>query len=225
MHVGSLANTGNDWTLTMYSEYAERVEPAKRIQTVGVYCASSFGANPSFLRGAQELGTLLGERGMTLVYGGARVGLMGAVADAVLTTGGHVIGVIPDSMIQHEVAHAGLPDLRVVASMHERKAVMAELSDAFVSLPGGYGTMDETFEILTWAQLGLHNKPCVLCNLDGYYDLLLSCLDGMVTEGLVRPAHRALAMSAPTPTAAIELLEQAVAAASSGETKWDQPLS
>ncbi len=187
-----------------------------------MYCASSFGVNPSFVRGAQELGTLLGERGITLVYGGARVGLMGAVADAVLARGGQVIGVIPESMIQHEVAHTGLQDLRIVASMHERKAVMAELSDAFVALPGGYGTMDETFEILTWAQLGLHNKPCVLCNLDGYYDLLLRYLDSMVTGGLVRPAHRALAMAAPDPVAAITALEDAVATLGSGETKWDE---
>jgi len=201
------------------------VEKLKQITSVGVYCASSFGANPSFVRGAQELGTLLGERGITLVYGGARVGLMGAVADAVLATGGHVVGVIPEGMIQHELAHTGLQDLRVVASMHERKAVMAELSDAFVALPGGYGTMDETFEILTWAQLGLHNKPCVLCNIDGYYDLLLSYLDSMVTGGLVRPAHRALAMAAPDPAAALTALEEALATLGSGETKWDEPVT
>ncbi len=189
-----------------------------------MYCASSFGSNPGFLKGAQKLGTLLGERGITLVYGGAQVGLMGAVADAVLATGGQVIGVIPESMIQHEVAHTGLHDLRIVGSMHERKAMMAELSDAFLALPGGYGTMDETFEILTWAQLGLHHKPCVLCNLDGYYDALLSYLDSMVDSGLVRPAHRALALDAPDPAAAIAALEKAVSTMESGPTKWDQPV-
>ncbi len=206
----------------MCLEYSEPVEDVKQIQRIGVYCASSFGANPSFLRGAQELGTLLGERGITVVYGGAQVGLMGAVADAALAKGGNVIGVIPESMIQHELAHTGLQDLRTVASMHERKAVMAELSDAFLALPGGYGTMDETFEILTWAQLGLHHKPCVLCNLDGYYDPLLSYLDSMVVNGLVRPAHRDLAMAASNPAAAIELLEQALNSVSSAVTKWDE---
>lgn len=198
------------------------MEQLNSIERIGVYCASSFGSNPSFLRGAQKLGTLLGERGITLVYGGAQVGLMGAVADAVLATGGQVIGVIPESMIQHEVAHTGLHDLRIVGSMHERKALMADLSDAFLALPGGYGTMDETFEILTWAQLGLHNKPCVLCNLDGYYDALLSYLDSMVVGGLVGPAHRALAMDAPDPASAIAALENAVSTMSSGPTKWDQ---
>lgn len=125
-------------------------------------------------------------RGYELVYGGARVGLMGAVADSVLASGGHVIGVIPEALVAREVAHTGLPDLRVVSSMHQRKALMADLSDGFVAMPGGWGTLEELFEILTWGQLGLHAKPCGLLNVDGYFDPLLAFLRHAFEEQFVR---------------------------------------
>jgi len=143
---------------------------------------------------AQQLGGLLADRGLTLVYGGGRVGLMGALADAMLRKGGEVIGVIPQALATKEVAHFGLTDLRVVSSMHERKALMADLSDAFVALPGGLGTLEEFFEVLTWAQLGMHQKPCGLINAEGYFDPLIELFDHMVAERFVRPEHRAMVL-------------------------------
>lgn len=175
------------------------------MKRVCVFCGSSPGSNPDYARAARSLGTLLGEMGIGLVYGGASVGLMGALADAVLARGGDVIGVIPNHLVSKEVAHQGLSDLRVVASMHERKALMAELSDGFIALPGGLGTFEEFCEILTWAQLGLHHKPTGLLNVLGYYDLLLALLDQGVREQFVRPHHRELVLSAADPT---ELLQQ-----------------
>lgn len=193
----------------------------KELGSLAVYCGSSLGLNPAFQAGAAELGMELGSRGIALVYGGAQVGLMGVVADAVLASGGRVVGVIPEAMIPHEVAHGGLQELHVVTSMHERKALMAEIADAFLALPGGYGTLDEMFEILTWAQLGLHAKPSVFCNLAAYYDPLLSYLDSMVQNGLVHPDHRRLAMDAPTPAAALDLLESILARPGQHTTKWE----
>ncbi len=141
---------------------------------ISIFCGSSNGTRPEYLQVARRTGSLLADRGIGLVYGGANVGLMGAVADAALAKGGYVIGVIPRALVEKEVAHKHLTDLRVVGSMHERKATMAELSDAFIALPGGFGTMEEFVEVLTWSQLGLHAKPCGLLNVSGYYDPLLA---------------------------------------------------
>lgn len=147
---------------------------------------------------AQALGALLASRGVGIVYGGAHVGLMGALADAALAGGGEVIGVIPRSMVDREIAHAALTQLHVVDSMHERKALMADLADAFVALPGGYGTLDELFEAVTWAQLGYHRKPCVILNVGGFFDPLLRHLDGAVDEGFLHAANRSLILVART---------------------------
>jgi uncharacterized protein (TIGR00730 family) len=154
-----------------------------------VYSGSSAGSRNDYADAARTLGRTLAERGIGLVYGGAHVGLMGAVADAALDAGGDVIGVIPQSLVDKEVAHRGLPDLRVVHSMHERKALMADLSDGFIALPGGWGTLEELFETVTWAQLGLHQKPCGLLNVSGYFDGLLTFVAHAVREGFLRQAH------------------------------------
>ena len=155
-----------------------------------VFSGSSPGAHPDYVLAAQELGRALAERGIVLVYGGASVGLMGAVADATLDAGGEAVGVIPQALVDREIAHPGLSDLRVVGSMHERKALMADLADGFVALPGGMGTLDELFEILTWAQLGIHARPCGLLNIAGYFDPLIALLDHMVAERFLTVEHR-----------------------------------
>jgi hypothetical protein len=166
--------------------------PAHPAHHVCVFCGSAPGTDPAFVDAARDLGASLARADLGVVYGGATVGLMGAVADAALDAGGHVIGVIPSSLVARELAHEGLQDLRVVATMHERKALMADLADAFVALPGGLGTLDEFFEILTWAQLGIHAKPCALLNVNGYYDPLLAFLDHATRSGLVARDHREL---------------------------------
>jgi uncharacterized protein (TIGR00730 family) len=147
---------------------------------------------PAYADAAKQLARGLVKRGFGLVYGGGNVGLMNVIADAVLEFGGHVTGVIPDSLVSKEVAHRGLSDLRVVQSMHERKALMAELSNGFIAMPGGIGTMEELFEVLSWAQLGLHEKPCGLLNVARYYDPLVEFLDRAVTQDFLKPKHRAL---------------------------------
>lgn len=162
------------------------------MRTVCVYCGSSRLPSEPYFDAARRLGSAIAARGLTLIYGGAHVGLMGAAADAALARGGRVEGVIPRSLVDMEVAHTGLSRIHVVESMHDRKALMADLSDAFIALPGGFGTLDELFEILTWALLGFHNKPILLLNQDGYYDHLLAFLDHAEKAGFVRPAHRAL---------------------------------
>jgi uncharacterized protein (TIGR00730 family) len=162
------------------------------IARICVYCGSNTGANPAYATAARHLGTLLGERGMGLVYGGGKVGLMGLVADAALAAGAEVIGVIPEALRAREVGHTGLTELRVVGTMHERKAVMEDLSDGFVALPGGLGTLDELFEILTWAQLGMHRKPCGLLDVEGFFAPLIAWLDHATAEGFIRPQHRAV---------------------------------
>lgn len=161
------------------------------MKRICVFCGSSPGASPAYASAAARLGSTLAKRGLGLVYGGASVGLMGVLADAALEAGGSVVGVIPVGLARKEIAHEGLTALRIVGSMHERKAVMAELSDAFVALPGGMGTLDELFEIVTWAQLGLHSKPCGLLDVGGYFSHLLAFLDRAVEERFVKPAHRA----------------------------------
>lgn len=152
------------------------------------------------------MGAYLARRGLGLVYGGSNVGLMGAMADAAMAAGGHVIGVIPRSLVDKEVAHRGLSELRVVDSMHERKALMAELSDAFLALPGGYGTFDEFCEALSWSQLGIHRKACGLLNIAGYYDALLAMFDHAAAERFVSPVHRALVLADTEPARLIERL-------------------
>ncbi len=182
-----------------------------------VFTGSSEGRRPSYRAGAVALGAALVERGFDLVYGGAHVGLMGAVADAVLQNGGHVIGVIPQALVAREVAHTGLSDLRVVSSMHERKALMAELSDGFIAMPGGWGTLEELFEVLTWGQLGLHRKPVGLLNVDGYFDPLLAFLRHAVTEQFVRTEFEHLLPVAESP---IELLDRFAAYEPHQVRKW-----
>lgn len=174
---------------------------------VCVYCGSNFGARPEYRQAAESLGALLARRGLGLVYGGARIGLMGALADAALAAGGgDVIGVIPRSLVEKEVAHVGLPDLRVVETLHERKAQMAELSDAFVALPGGLGTFEEAFETLTWAQIGLHQKPVGLLNVAGFFDPLVALVDHAIKERFIRPEHRALLVVETEPAALLDRL-------------------
>ncbi|MGZ4167059.1 MAG: LOG family protein [Solirubrobacteraceae bacterium] len=160
------------------------------MRRVLVFCGSSPGARAQYARSARELGELLAHRGLGLVYGGASVGLMGAVADGALAAGGEVIGVIPRQLVEREIAHTGLTDLREVTTMHERKALMAELSDAVIALPGGTGTLDELFELFTWSQLGLHRMPIGLLDVAGYWQPLLAMLDHMVAERLLRSEHR-----------------------------------
>jgi uncharacterized protein (TIGR00730 family) len=168
-----------------------------------VFCGSSPGHRPEYAEAAERLGLALAHKGLGLVYGGGRVGLMGKVADAVLTAGGHTIGVIPEPLMQKEIAHSGLSELIVVPGMHERKATMARLSSGFITLPGGVGTFEEFFEILTWAVLGLHNKPLGLLNIDGYFDPLLALLDHGVTEGFIRPIHLGLLLVSSEPEAIV----------------------
>lgn len=162
------------------------------IESVCVFCGGNPGARPSYMAAAAKLGQVLGERGIAVVYGGASVGLMGAVADGALSVGGKVHGVLPEFMIAREVAHPRLTELELVGSMHQRKASMAARAGAFVALPGGFGTLDELFEILTWSQLGLHKKPIALLDVDGYFTGLVTFLDHAMKEGLLRPEHRAM---------------------------------
>jgi uncharacterized protein (TIGR00730 family) len=164
---------------------------------VCVYCGSSPGHDPRFVAAAQALGTALAQAGIGVVYGGGRVGLMGTVADAALAAGGEVIGIIPRFLEEREVAHVGV-DLRIVDSMHERKALMAELSDAFVALPGGFGTFEEFFEIVTWVQLRLIEAPCVLANVDGYFDPLVQLIDGANEKGFISDGNRSIVEAYPT---------------------------
>jgi uncharacterized protein (TIGR00730 family) len=164
----------------------------ERRRRVAVYCGSANGSDPRYLAEARALGQAIAVKGMGLVYGGASVGLMGAVADAALGGGAEVIGVLPEVLAGREIAHTGLTVLEMLPTMHERKARMHALADAFIALPGGYGTLDEFLEALTWAQLGLHAKPCILVNTAGYWDGLLAFLDSAMMAGFVKPINRAL---------------------------------
>jgi uncharacterized protein (TIGR00730 family) len=165
------------------------------MRRVCVFAGSNPGARPEYAAAAYELGEALATRGIGVVYGGGNVGLMGVLADAALRRGGSVVGVIPEALLRKEVAHTGLTELRVVASMHERKALMSDLADAFVALPGGLGTFEELFEIVTWSQLGIHAKPCGLLNVRGYYDGLLTFLRHAVAEEFLHPRHAALLLA------------------------------
>lgn len=162
------------------------------MRACSVFCGSSLGARAEYREAAVSLGRELANRKIRLVFGGSYAGLMGELADSCLAAGGDAVGVIPQFLVDKEIAHTGLPDLRVVSSMHERKAMMAELSDAFIALPGGFGTLEEFFEVLTWTQIGLHRKPCGLLNVAGYYDPLLALADTAAREGFVREQNRKL---------------------------------
>jgi uncharacterized protein (TIGR00730 family) len=172
---------------------------------VAVYCGSANGNDPAYLAEARALGEAIAAAGLGLVYGGAKVGLMGAVADSALAAGAPVIGVLPDVLSDREIAHSGLTRLEFVETMHQRKARMAELADAFLILPGGYGTLEELLEIITWAQLRLHAKPVILINTLGYWDGLLAFLHSAVTAGFLKPENRALLLVAPDAASAIAL--------------------
>lgn len=176
-----------------------------KIKKICVYCGSSPGKNPAYSLAAISLAKILCERGIGLVYGGAAVGIMGTVANAVLESGGEVIGVIPKSLAVKEVAHDNLSKLHVVASMHERKAMMADLADGFIALPGGWGTLEEIFEILTWAQLGFHDKPCGLLNIEGYYDGLITFLENSFEQQFVNELCRPMLIKSHDPN---ELIDQ-----------------
>jgi uncharacterized protein (TIGR00730 family) len=173
-----------------------------------VFCGSSVGANPKYLAEAKSLGLRIAGGGWGLVYGGTSIGLMGATADAALSGGAEVIGVLPQTLQDREIAHRGLTRLHLVGSMHERKALMASLSDAFIALPGGYGTLDEFFEIVTWAQLNIHSKPCLLINTDGYFDFLLRFLQHAAREDFVKQANLKLVQVANNSEEALQWIEQ-----------------
>ena len=172
-----------------------------------MFCGASPGSDPAYAEAARALGEAIARRGMRLVYGGAQVGLMGVVADAALAAGAEVVGVMPRDLFGKEIGHPRLTELRVVGSMHERKALMAELADGFVALPGGFGTLEEYCEVLTWAQLGIHRKPCGLLDVGGFYRPLLAFVDGAVARGFVSAAHRGLVVEATEPEALLDLME------------------
>ncbi len=174
------------------------------IQSVCVFCGSSFGRRPEYRRAAEEMGVLLAQRNLRLIYGGGNIGLMGALADACLAAGGVVTGVIPQALGDKELAHWGLTELHIVKSMHERKAMMAELAGAFIALPGGFGTFEEFLEVLTWTQLGLQRKACGLVNVLGYYDSLLALADRAMEDDFLQPAHREMVVTADSPAAVLD---------------------
>jgi uncharacterized protein (TIGR00730 family) len=183
-----------------------RIEP--QMKSVSVFCGSSLGADVSYARAAETLGGLLAEQRIGLVYGGGNIGLMGKVATACLAGGGHVTGVIPKFLMEKEIGKIDLPDLRIVESMHERKALMAELSEGFIALPGGFGTLEEFCEILTWGQLGLHTKPFGLLNVGGFYDDFLRFIDGAVARQFIKPKHRGLLLTAGEPGVLLEIMRE-----------------
>ena len=186
------------------------------IGRLAVYCGSAPGRDPAFADAARALGATMVERGIDLVYGGGKLGLMGIVADSVLDAGGKVYGVIPEALVAHEVAHRGCTELHTVANMHERKAKMTELTDAFVALPGGIGTLDELFEAWTWNALGYHSKPFCLLNVHGFWDNLTELMDHVRDSGFLSEARRNQLLKANTPGEAIDLLDAAVKSAPQG---------
>jgi len=176
-------------------------------ESICVFCGSGTGNDPAYVEAAEALGRLLAERGITLVYGGGHVGLMGVIADAALAAGGAVIGVMPKALVEREIGHRGLTKLHVVGSMHERKALMSDLSEGFIALPGGNGTLEEFFEVLTWAQLGEHEKPCGLLNAAGFYNPLLAVFDHMTKHGFVSEKHRELVLVEESPEPLLRAFE------------------
>jgi hypothetical protein len=173
-----------------------------------VFCGSSVGTRPEYARAAEQLAHEMARRGIGLVFGGGNVGLMGVVADAMLAAGGHAIGVIPHALVAREIAHRSLPDLRVVNSMHERKAMMAGLADAFIAMPGGFGTFEEFCEVVTWTQLGVHAKSCGLLNIGGFYDPLIELFDRAVAEGFIKTANRRIVVARADPGALLDELSK-----------------
>lgn len=188
------------------------------LKSLTVYCGSASGSDPAFADAARALAKAMAARGIGLVYGGGRLGLMGVIADAMLANGGRVHGVIPEALVAHEVAHDGCSELTVVSTMHERKAKFAELSDAFLVLPGGIGTLDELFEAWTWNALGYHSKPFCLLDVGGFWDGLEGFMDQVVTAGFLSPARRTHLLSADSAEAALDVLEASVGAATPGVT-------
>lgn len=187
------------------------------MKSLCVFCGSNLGARDSYAEAARGLGRLLAERGLTLVYGGAAIGLMGAVADGALAAGGQVIGIMPRALFEREIAHPGISELRKVESMHERKALMADLADGFVGLPGGIGTLEEVFEMWTWGQLGYHTKPVGLLNVDGFFDALIAFVAHQTEELFMRPAHRDMLL---VDGSADTLLDRFAAYQAPTVTKW-----
>lgn len=185
------------------------------MRRICVFAGSRDGRRPEYRKVASELGREIAQRGIGVVYGGAGVGMMGAVADAALAAGGKVIGVAPRRAFPHEAPHTGLTELRVVGSMHRRKAVMTDLSDAFIAVPGGFGTLDELFEAVTWAQIGLHQKPIGLLNVDGYFDTLLTFVDHACDEGFIEPEHRDLFIVESSSAALLDQIERRIRQAKS----------
>lgn len=176
------------------------------MKKICVFCGSSYGNNKLYVEAANELGKVIAQAGMGLVYGGAKVGLMGEVASAALKEGGEVFGVIPKQLVDKEVAHDGLTKLHIVGSMHERKALMADLSDGFITMPGGFGTLEEVFEVVAWGQLNFHNKPVGLLNVSGYYNNLIKFLDHTVEENFIKPEHREMILVDENPKQLLEKL-------------------
>ena len=178
------------------------------MKSIAVYCGSSFGNNPNIITVTKKLGQLLAESNITLIYGGAKVGLMGAVADEVLAFGGNVVGIIPKFLAKREVAHTGISELIMVNDMHERKMKMIEMSDGFITLPGGLGSMEELFEVLTWRILGQHNKPLGILNIDSFYDHLLTMMNEMVIKGFVKPQSLELLHCSTSPESLLQLMQK-----------------
>ena len=195
----------------------ENIQSVRQIQRVCVFCGSSSGARPVYAEATAQLGRELAKSKIALVFGGGRVGLMGVLADSVLSTGGQAIGVMPRALVEKEIAHTSLTKLHVVESMHQRKALMADLADAFLLLPGGFGSWEEFFEVLTWLQLGIHRKPCAILNVAGYYNGLLSLADHALAEGFLRPAHHKMVIVAEHPR---DALSQLASASIPSEVKW-----
>ena len=195
----------------------ENIQPARQIQRLCVFCGSSSGTRPVYAEAAAQLGGDLAKSKIALVFGGGRVGLMGILADSVLAAGGKAIGVMPRALVEKEIAHTSLTELHVVESMHQRKSLMADLADAFLLLPGGFGSWEEFCEVLTWLQLGIHRKPCAILNVAGYYNGLLSLADHALAEGFLRPAHHRMVIVADHPQAA---LSQLTSASIPSEVKW-----
>ena len=189
------------------------------MRSICVFCGSSLGASTAYRDGTIALGQALGRRSHRLVYGGGKVGLMGVIADSVLAAGGEVLGIIPEDLQRREIAHTGLTELRITGSMHERKAAMADAADGFVALPGGFGTLDELCEILTWAQLGIHTKPIGLLDIDGFFRHLETFFDFAVDQGFIKPEHRALLMRESDPDV---LLDRMAAWTPRSIAKWTE---
>jgi len=198
----------------------ENLQPVRQVQRLCVFCGSSSGVRPLYAEAAAQLGRDLARSKIALVFGGGRVGLMGILADSVLTAGGQAIGVMPRALVEKEIAHTSLTELHVVESMHQRKALMADLADAFLLLPGGFGSWEEFFEVVTWLQLGIHSKPCAVLNVAGYYDMLLSLTSHALKEGFLRSAHREMLIVEEEP---VRLLGRLEVAPIPSETKWVEP--